>query len=146
MAFSISAVARVSSVVIAISLLPSSALYCWLITPHIRVARATHWYDQVREAFTGTGVSWGPYQTFRQLVDDDPRVATDSEMWEEVEHPGVGRYRMPGTPLDFSAIPRTPVQRAPALGEHTAEVLNDVLGLSDAEIGRLADDGVVALG
>jgi 2-methylfumaryl-CoA isomerase len=38
------------------------------------------------------------------------------------------------------------VQRAPALGEHTAEVLNDVLGLSDAEIGRLADDGVVALG
>jgi 2-methylfumaryl-CoA isomerase len=102
--------------------------------------------DEVREAFTGTGVSWGPYQTFRQLVDDDPRVATDSEMWEEVEHPGVGRYRMPGTPLDFSAIPRTPVQRAPALGEHTAEVLNDVLGLSDAEIGRLADDGVVALG
>ncbi|MCW3022703.1 MAG: 2-methylfumaryl-CoA isomerase [Conexibacter sp.] len=102
--------------------------------------------DDVREAFTGTGVSWGPYQTFRQLVDDDPRVATDSEMWEEVEHPGVGRYRMPGTPLDFSAIPRTPVRRAPALGEHTAEVLNDVLGLSDAEIGRLADDGVVGLG
>jgi 2-methylfumaryl-CoA isomerase len=102
--------------------------------------------DDIREAFTGTGVSWGPYQTFRQLVEDDPRVATDSEMWEEVEHPGVGRYRMPGTPLDFSAVPRTPVRRAPALGEHTAEVLNDVLGLSDAEIGRLADDGVVALG
>jgi 2-methylfumaryl-CoA isomerase len=102
--------------------------------------------DEVREAFTGTGVSWGPYQTFRQLVEDDPRVATESEMWEEVEHPGVGRYRMPGTPLDFSAIPRTPVRRAPALGEHTAEVLNDVLGMTDAEIGRLAQDGVVALG
>jgi 2-methylfumaryl-CoA isomerase len=102
--------------------------------------------DEVREAFTGTGVSWGPYQTFRQLVEDDPRVATESEMWEEVEHPGVGRYRMPGTPLDFSAIPRTPVRRAPALGEHTAEVLNDVLGMTDAEIGRLAQDGVVAVG
>jgi 2-methylfumaryl-CoA isomerase len=101
--------------------------------------------DEVREAFDGTGVSWGPYQTFRQLVEDDPRVATDSEMWEEVEHPGVGRYRMPGTPLDFSAIPRAPVQRAPALGEHTAEVLNDVLGLTDAEIGRLAGDGVIGL-
>ncbi|MDX6701320.1 MAG: 2-methylfumaryl-CoA isomerase [Baekduia sp.] len=101
--------------------------------------------DEVREAFDGTGVSWGPYQTFRQLVDDDPRVATDSEMWEEVEHPGVGRYRMPGTPLDFSAIPRAPVRRAPALGEHTAEVLNDVLGLTDAEIGRLAGDGVIGV-
>jgi 2-methylfumaryl-CoA isomerase len=101
--------------------------------------------DEVREAFDGTGVSWGPYQTFRQLVDDDPRVATDSEMWEEVEHPGVGRYRMPGTPLDFSAIPRAPVRRAPALGEHTAEVLNEVLGLTDAEIGRLAGDGVIGV-
>jgi len=100
---------------------------------------------EIRAAFEGTGVSWGPYQTFRQLVDDDPRVATDSEMWEEVEHPGVGRYRMPGTPLDFSAVARAPVRRAPALGEHTAEVLNGVLGLSDAEIGRLVERGVVGL-
>jgi 2-methylfumaryl-CoA isomerase len=37
------------------------------------------------------------------------------------------------------------VRRAPALGEHTAEVLNDVLGLTDAEIGRLAGDGVIGL-
>jgi 2-methylfumaryl-CoA isomerase len=100
---------------------------------------------EIRAAFDGTGVSWGPYQTFRQLVDDDPRVTVDSGMWEEVEHPGVGRYRMPGTPLDFSAVARAPVRRAPALGEHSAEVLNDVLGLSDAEIGRLVDRGVVGL-
>lgn len=100
---------------------------------------------EIRAAFDGTGVSWGPYQTFRQLVEDDPRVTVDSGMWEEVEHPGVGRYRMPGTPLDFSAVARAPVRRAPVLGEHTAEVLNDVLGLSDAEIGRLVDRGVVGL-
>ena len=66
-------------------------------------------------------------------------------MWEDVEHPGVGRYRMPGTPLDFSAVPREPVRRAPLLGEHTAEVLADLLGLTDAEIGRLSDDGTIAL-
>ena len=34
--------------------------------------------------------------------------------------------------------------RAPLLGEHTEEVLADVLGLSSREIGRLHDDGVVA--
>ena len=39
---------------------------------------------------------------------------------------------------------RLPARRAPQLGEHTEEVLADVLGLSDAEIGRLHDDGVVA--
>ena len=87
-------------------------------------------------------MSWGIYQTFRQLVEDDPRVA--SEMWEDVEHPGVGTYRMPGTPLDFSAIPREPVRRAPLLGEHTEEILAGTLGLAGAEIGRLVDAGTVA--
>ena len=100
---------------------------------------------EIRAAFEGTGVSWGPYQTFRQLLHDDPRVGADTAMWEDVEHPGVGRYRMPGTPLDVSDVPREPVRRAPLLGEHTGEVLAGLLGLSDAEIGRLAGDGVVAL-
>jgi 2-methylfumaryl-CoA isomerase len=96
---------------------------------------------EIRAAFDGTGVSWGPYQTFRQLVDDDPRLA--SEMWETVDQPGIGAYRMPGTPLDFSAVQRQPVRRAPLLGEHTHEVLADLLGLTDAEIGRLLDTGRV---
>ena len=86
-------------------------------------------------------MSWGPYQTFRQLVDDDPRLT--NEMWEDVEQPGIGVYRTPGTPLDFSAVPRTPVRRAPLLGEHTEAVLAGVLGLSDIEIARLVDAGTV---
>ena len=93
-------------------------------------------------AFRGTGVSWGPYQTFRQLVDEDPRVA--SEMWEDVEQPGVGTYRMPGTPLEFSAVARQAVRRAPLLGEHTEAVLSDLLGLTDVEVGRLLQAGTVA--
>lgn len=98
---------------------------------------------EVRAAFTGTGVSWGAYQTFTQLVREDPRVSTENPMWQTVEHPGVGSYLMPGTPLDFSGIPRVPVRRAPRLGEHTEEVLSGLLGLSSAEIGRLQRDGVV---
>jgi 2-methylfumaryl-CoA isomerase len=97
--------------------------------------------SEIRSAFTGTGVSWGTYQTFGQLVGEDPRLA--SEMWEHVEHPGVGSYLMPGTPLDFSAVPREAVRRAPQLGEHTDAVLGDLLGLSEAEIGRLRSDGVI---
>jgi len=99
---------------------------------------------EIREAFAGTGVSWGPYQTFRQLVAEDPRVSTANPMFEEVEQPGVGTYLMPGSPLHFSALERAPVRRAPLLGEHTEEVLGEVLGLSDAELGRLFDAGVVA--
>lgn len=105
---------------------------------------ASHDLAGVREHFEGTGVSWGPYQSFHQLVDEDPRVdPTHNAMWRDVEHPGVGTYRMPGSPLDFSAIPRVPVRRAPLLGEHTEEVLSEVLSLSQTEIGRLHDAGTV---
>jgi len=98
----------------------------------------------IRELFNGTGVSWGPYQTFRQLVAEDPRCSTANPMFAKVEHPGVGTYLVPGSPLDFSVAERVPARRAPVLGEHTDEILAGVLGLSDREIGRLHDAGVVA--
>lgn len=65
-------------------------------------------------------------------------------MFARVEHPGVGEYLMPGSPLDFSAVPRVPVRRAPLLGENTDEILAEVLGLSSREIAGLHDKGVVA--
>ena len=98
----------------------------------------------IRDTFAGTSVSWGPYQTFRQLVTEDPRCSTANPIFAEVDHPGVGRYLMPGSPLDFSAVPRIPVRRAPLLGENTDEVLSDVLGLSSAEIARLHDQRIIA--
>jgi 2-methylfumaryl-CoA isomerase len=115
-----------------------------LIAALLRPWFAAHDLAQIRERFAGTGVSWGPYQTFRQLVDEDPRVSTDNPLFELVEQPGVGRYLMPGSPLDFGALPQRPVRRAPLLGEDTEPILADVLGLSPAEIGRLHDAGVVA--
>ena len=72
---------------------------------------------EVRDTFAGTNVSWGPYQTFRQLVTEDPRCSTDNPIFAEAEHPHVGRYLMPASPLDFSAVSRVPVRRAPLLGE-----------------------------
>jgi 2-methylfumaryl-CoA isomerase len=37
-----------------------------------------------------------------------------------------------------------PVTPAPVLGQHTDEILGDTLGLSESEIGKLHDSGVVA--
>jgi 2-methylfumaryl-CoA isomerase len=51
---------------------------------------------------------------------------------------------MPGSPLDFSTVPRLPPQPAPRLGEHTDEILLEVLGLSEGEVGKLHDEGIVA--
>lgn len=99
---------------------------------------------QIDEVFKGTGVCWGPYRTFGQMLDEDPRVSTDNPMFSELEQPGIGRYLVPGSPIDFGAFDREPPRRAPILGEHTDEILGRDLGLSDGEIARLRDSGVVA--
>jgi 2-methylfumaryl-CoA isomerase len=100
--------------------------------------------DEIRRAFAGTGVLWGEFQDFRQLVRADPRCSEANPLFAAVEQPGVGRYLMPGLPLDFSAKQRLPSRPAPRLGEDTDLVLAEVLGLSSAEIGRLHDEGIVA--
>lgn len=105
---------------------------------------ATRTLDDVRRAFDGTGVLWGPYQDFGQLVAEDPRCSTANPLFQDVEQPGVGRHLMPGSPLAFGEVPRGPVRPAPQLGEHTDAVLADLLGLSPAEIDRLHDSGIVA--
>jgi 2-methylfumaryl-CoA isomerase len=98
----------------------------------------------VSRAFQGTGVSWGPYRTFSQALAEDPRLSTANPMFAEVDHPGIGPLLTPGTPLDFSGVPRLPPRSAPRLGADTDEILAEVLGLGSAEIGRLHDRRIVA--
>lgn len=102
-----------------------------------------HTLDEIRDIFDRHDVSWGPYWTFVELVEHDDRCSTANPMFEQVEQPGIGTYLMPGSPLSFDTSERLPARRAPILGEHTDEVLTDMLGMSDAEIGRLYADGVV---
>jgi 2-methylfumaryl-CoA isomerase len=99
---------------------------------------------EIAEIFDAHGVCWGPYRSFRQLVEEDPRCSVANPMFAEVDQPGIGTYPMPASPLDFAEVDRLPPRPAPLLGQHTDEVLCGVLGLSEAEIGKLHDGGVVA--
>ena len=99
--------------------------------------------DDVRSAFQGTGVCWGPYQTFQQMVAEDARCSERNPMFSMLEQPGIGRYLVPGSPLHFSTVPREAPRRAPVLGEHTDQVLAEVLGLSDGAIGKLREKRIV---
>jgi 2-methylfumaryl-CoA isomerase len=112
-------------------------------------ALLSHWcaarsLAEIKAAFAGTGVLWGPFQSVEELVCEDPRCSPVNPLFTEVDQPGIGRYPMPGLPLDFGAAPRQPTLPAPRLGEHTDAVLSQVLGLSDAEITRLHDTGIAA--
>jgi formyl-CoA transferase len=60
----------------------------------------------------------------------------------DLEHPDRGRFPMLGNPIRLSDSP-TDVRRAPLLGEHTAEVLGRLLGLSADELAQLKKDGAV---
>ena len=99
---------------------------------------------EITAALTGTGVLWGPYQDFGQLVHEDPRCSVANPMFGEIDQPGVGRILVNAVPLSFSADTRPPAARAPRLGEHTEAVLTEMLGLSSAQYGKLHDAGVVA--
>lgn len=100
--------------------------------------------DEVRKVFDDHGVAWGPYQTFRQLASEDWRCSTKNPIFHELHQPGIGDVLVPGSPIrDRSAEQPAPAP-APLLGQHTDEVLAEILGLSDREIGDLHDRGVVA--
>jgi 2-methylfumaryl-CoA isomerase len=100
--------------------------------------------EEVRSIFDQHRVTWGPYRTVRETIDSDPDCSTDNPLFSDVEQPGIGNYLMPGTPLNFSEVDRLPVKPAPQLGQHTDEILLELLGLSETEVGALHDDGIVA--
>lgn len=111
-----------------------------IIEPWIHERRT----DEFRELFEQNGVCWGLYQSFMEMVRHDPECSTANPMFQMVQQPGIGDYLMPASPLSFGAVQRLEARRAPLLGEHTDEVLANVLGLSQGEIGRLHDRRIVA--
>ena len=100
--------------------------------------------SEVEQLFEHHGVCWARYRTMREVVEKNPDCSTQNPMFSMVDHPGVGSYLTPGSPLEFGAMERPEPVRAPLLGEHTDEILSGVLQMSEAEIGRLHDERVVA--
>jgi 2-methylfumaryl-CoA isomerase len=105
---------------------------------------ATRMLAEIRHVFNEAGITWAPYHTVREMAEHDPDCSPANAMFENIEQPGIGQYLMPGSPLDFGENGRLPPTRAPRLGEHTDEILLETLGLSESEVGRLHDTGVVA--
>jgi 2-methylfumaryl-CoA isomerase len=99
---------------------------------------------EVAAALDGAGVTWSEFRSFARAVREDLDLSSDNPMFSEIGQPGIGRFPVPGSPLTFSAHPREAPAPAPALGQHTEEILADVARLPAGEIGRLFDAGVVA--
>ena len=101
-------------------------------------------FKEVKVALDKARVCWGPYQTVDELVHKDPECSEANPLFNRIKQPGVGSYLVPSQPIHFSNLDRVPPKPAPLLGQHTDQILSEVLDMDSREIGHLHDDGVVA--
>ena len=97
-----------------------------------------HWMPLLRAAV----VPSGPIHDFKQVF-DDPQIRHRAVV-KTMAHPLSGTLPVVGNPLQFSANPITYDKPPPLLGQHTRELLADLLGLDDASLHALAQRGVIA--
>lgn len=102
---------------------------------------AEHTADEITAALSGTTVLFERYRTFAQAA-ADPKV-TANPLFSQLHQPGIGDYLAPGMPtaIDGTFPASAP---APALGQDTAAVLGQYLGLEPADIERLTSAKTIA--
>lgn len=114
------------------------------ITEVLRPWFAAHTMAQIAPLFDELGLTWSEFRDFERAVTEDPDLSPENPMFQTRYQPGIGSYPMPASPVTFSGARTPEAAPAPVLGANTEEVLADVVGLPDHEIGALFDQGVVA--
>jgi 2-methylfumaryl-CoA isomerase len=102
-------------------------------------------FAEARALFDEHGVCWGPYRSVREMVTAAEGGVGDNPLFAPVDHPGLGVLPTAGHPLHLpAAAARAPVT-GPRLGQHTEEVLSEILKLGTGQLGALQERGVIAL-
>ncbi|MDO8377465.1 CoA transferase [Phenylobacterium sp.] len=98
---------------------------------------------ELTPAFDAGGVTWGAYQTLEAAL-EDPRLFKANPMFQDIRHPSGLSYLAPGAMATIPQDARGDVRPAPKLGQHTDEVLSQLLKMSGTEIAKLHDARIVA--
>jgi CoA:oxalate CoA-transferase len=93
------------------------------------------------EIFEREGVPYSPVNNIKQIY-ENPQMHYRN-MLVEIEQKGIGRMKIAGSPLRLSETPGRVYRGAPALGEHTEEILGSLLKKTRAEIESLKAEGVI---
>jgi crotonobetainyl-CoA:carnitine CoA-transferase CaiB-like acyl-CoA transferase len=113
------------------------------LQPILEEWMATKTRVEVVDAFNAAGMPTGPVYTAEDVF-ADPHF-TVRGMLPEIDDPEVGRYTFARTVPHLSAAPEIPLNPAPALGAHTREILEGLLGYDSDEVDRLVSEGVVVV-
>lgn len=112
--------------------------------PIFEAAFAGRTAEDLGKVFDAVGVTWGRYQTLHEAVTGDARLFTQNPLFQTLTHPSGLSYPASGPAATLAGETRGAVEVAPRLGQHTDQVLAEVLGLDSGAIGRLHDEGLVA--
>jgi crotonobetainyl-CoA:carnitine CoA-transferase CaiB-like acyl-CoA transferase len=108
-----------------------------ILAERLRTAPRQSWIERL----TAAGVPCGSVRELDEVF-SDPQVAA-REMVARVEHATIGTLQLLGIPVKLSETPGAIRTAPPALGQHTAAVLGDDLGLSPSEIEGLRRERVI---
>jgi formyl-CoA transferase len=87
-------------------------------------------------------VPCGPIMSTEDLATDEHVRGRD--MWVELDHPQRGKWFNVGMPIKLSASPAA-IKRSPTLGEHTEEILQQILGYEKDRIASLKNAGAFSI-
>ena len=111
------------------------------LIPRLQEVFLTRTYEEWESVLLAQGIPMGAINDIGQVV-AHPQVSARGTL-VEMEHPRAGKVRMVGPPVRLSETPGSIRAPAPLLGEHTAAVLRDLLGIADEEITRLRAAGAI---
>ncbi len=111
-----------------------------VLLPLIGDIMAQRTCDEWMELLVSASIPCGPVNNMQQLF-ADPQVLHRG-MLAQVPHPTIGTLQLTGIPIKYSATPAGIRRPPPVLGQHTAEVLAEVLGYDDEQIEALRQQGV----
>ena len=95
---------------------------------------------EVMDICNGLDIPVGPILSMKEVAEEQSLRDTGTVV--EVDHPTRGKYLSVGNPVKLSDSP-SKVLRSPLLGEHTDEILRDVLNFSKEEIKEIRKSGAV---
>ena len=110
-----------------------------LLTPIIQAKPSQHWLKGLEER----SVSCGPINTIEQVFHDEQVLARDMKIAMKHSATGDADVDMVGSPIKMSETGVSYRHAPPTLGQHTDEVLEEVLGMSTDEIAKLKANGTV---
>ena len=99
---------------------------------------------EFEKGFNDLGLTWSQFRTMKEAIDEDDDTFADNPMFETQDFDGIGKYMVPRSPVEFSKHLAISPEKPPKLGQHTEEILADIMGLGSGEIGVLFDSGIVS--